>query len=123
MPYNKDYNISRNRHYGLRIGRRKEDIEICPLSKPDKNFMPYKFVMFQPEYKNKEKIMKKYLMLWFVILFLVKCGDIETKRQRDLSSNFDKVCIENHIYYFTGNGFLAIKLNDDGKPVKCGGKK
>jgi len=104
------------------LGMRKEDIEICPLSKPDKNFMPYKFIMFQPEYKNKGNSMKKYLMLWFVILFLVKCGDIETKtkKQRDLSDIFDKVCIENHIYYFAGNGYLAIKLDDNGKPIKCG---
>lgn len=32
---------------------------------------------------------------------------------------YNKICIEGHIYYNCAHQ-LAIKLNDDGTPVKCG---
>lgn len=44
----------------------------------------------------------------------------------DRTGDFKKICIEGHIYYektvtfgYAGYGYLSIKLDDNGKPVKC----
>lgn len=38
------------------------------------------------------------------------------------SAKFDIICLDGHSYYKRSagyNGYLAIKLDDNGKPVKC----
>jgi len=38
------------------------------------------------------------------------------------NNDYSLVCIGGHEYYhasFATKGFLAIKLNDDGKPIRC----
>jgi hypothetical protein len=53
--------------------------------------------------------MKTIILLLF-ICSLIGCG------------GYNKTCIGGHVYYeknYMYAGYLAIKLNDNGKPVKC----
>lgn len=65
--------------------------------------------------------MKKFLVLF---ILLSSCNEPNGRdlSNKEVSDWYDKVCIENHIYYEISSGHrasMAIKLDDDGKPVKC----
>ena len=70
--------------------------------------------------------MRKIIVLIIIILiFIIGCNGYD-KTDEDASNKFDKICIDGHIYYqrkIGYAGYLAIKLNDNGIPVKCEGKK
>lgn len=58
--------------------------------------------------------MKKLI---FILLFLVSCyGNNQTPKDR--SNNYEEICIKGHVYY-DGYNRLSIKLDDNGKPIKC----
>jgi len=41
---------------------------------------------------------------------------------KNVDDKFNKICFEGHTYYMRASGhkgYLAIKLNHDGRPVKC----
>ena len=60
----------------------------------------------------------KYLL---ALMFLVGCTQVVDQQGRPVIKP-EEHCIGGHTYY--GNpwykGWAAIKLDDDGKPVKCG---
>lgn len=65
----------------------------------------------------------KYLGL-VLTLFLVSCGSerYEQTEPRDLSNKYVVICIDGHQYYQRRaghKGMTAIKLDSEGKPVKC----
>ncbi len=79
--------------------------------------------------------MKKYIVLC-LILILSSCSESErvtvVKQKRKTTdkilkdvagnSNFNKICLEGHTYWYRSSGHataFAIKLDDDGKPIKC----
>lgn len=70
----------------------------------------------------------KYLMLIFIMIFGIGCdnsAEILPINSNTTFENIDKGCIEGHSYYRTGSyshGGIAINLDDDGKPIKCGSK-
>jgi len=54
--------------------------------------------------------------------FALSCNGYD-RTNKDSSDKFDKICIEGHVYYqrVAGNaGYLSIKLDAYGNPVKCG---
>lgn len=64
----------------------------------------------------------KIMLTVFIALFIIGCNG-EDRTNKDISGDFDKICLEGHVYYyrqFGHNGYLAIKLDDYGNPVKCG---
>lgn len=61
----------------------------------------------------------------FMIGFLIidNCSndiyvDSFNKEMQDKSYNYSRICIEGHIY-FSSFSRVAIKLDNDGKPIKC----
>lgn len=66
--------------------------------------------------------MKKLILLSIIASLCYGCAVERPEYKGTTESGFDMICIENHIYYQDDsgyNGYLAIKLDDDGKPVKC----
>jgi len=57
----------------------------------------------------------KYII---ILLCLGMFGCNGNRLNIDKSSIFNTICLDNHVYYDSGYR-LAIKLNDDGKPIKC----
>lgn len=59
-----------------------------------------------------------------IAVFLLSCNQSSNQpsnKQRIIPDNtqkYKKICIEDHIYYSSGNK-LALKVNDNGLPVKC----
>jgi hypothetical protein len=57
----------------------------------------------------------KILLIAITTFLLAGC----TKNEDGMSfCNYEKICVEGHIY-FHGYKRLAIKLDDEGKPIKC----
>lgn len=66
-------------------------------------------------------MIKKCLLLSLLVVSGCKpSGGID----KDWSSGMYQVCIKGHVYYHSSVGayghVMAIRLTDDGKPVKCG---
>jgi len=64
----------------------------------------------------------KFLII-FIAGFLVSCSGNDNNIIKDSSKEFEKICIEGHVYFKREDGhkgYLSIKLSDDGKPIKCG---
>ena len=63
----------------------------------------------------------KYLLGVLTLSLIVSC----TNGKRDninKSGDFDTICVDNHVYYEYESPYkyaLSVKLNDDGKPIKC----
>jgi hypothetical protein len=60
------------------------------------------------------------MFLFFLTLFIL--GQFFNEKNKDLSKFVQPVCIKNHIYYFIpspANNNYVIKLDDNGKPIKC----
>ena len=60
---------------------------------------------------------------FLIVLFLIGCEGKDYSNKKS-DATFDIICINNHSYYRDTvgyGGYLAIKLNDDGTPFKCGG--
>ena len=61
------------------------------------------------------------IVLLCLIIFIIGCDNDNIKRITP-KNKFDIVCINGHEYYFNkcyGYTALAIKLDDNGKPIKC----
>ncbi len=63
--------------------------------------------------------------MFLILILFCNCHNYGRNRtNEDFSKKYDKICIEGHVYYFfPGNGYgdsAVIKLDDNGKPVKCG---
>lgn len=62
-----------------------------------------------------------------VLLATAGCGNNECQEEskrpmNDHTYKYDEVCIGGHVYYQRAvmhQGYLSIKLDDNGKPVKC----
>jgi hypothetical protein len=71
----------------------------------------------------------KTLFLILAISLIFSCNEVgqDFSNDGDQSYKYDKVCIEGHIYYsmrtYYGYYVISPKLDDNGKPVKCGSKK
>ncbi len=50
------------------------------------------------------------MKLFLLLLILVSCGSSKPK--------LDNVCLDGHEYYYNRD-YLAPKMDDDGKPIKC----
>lgn len=70
----------------------------------------------------------KTAIILLMLLTMVQCTDEKKKSTipSDKTDDFEKICIEGHIYYektktfgYAGYGYLSIKLDDNGKPMKC----
>jgi hypothetical protein len=69
----------------------------------------------------------KIAVILLVLLATAGCGNNEcreeSKRPMDDHTRFyEEVCIGGHVYYQRSigyQGYLSIKLDDNGKPVKC----
>jgi len=67
--------------------------------------------------------MKKIIFL-LTCIFLISCGEQRNWKDTDTITPMRKVCVEGHVYYKNMapyNGGIAIKLDDEGKPIKCSG--
>jgi len=62
--------------------------------------------------------MKYFLFL--LVSFLIGCN---SGVESDSFSRIYIICVEGHQYYTGLHGRMAIKLNSDGKPIKCEVKK
>ena len=60
----------------------------------------------------------KQIILLILCSLILSCNGVDNTNE-DLGYMFDKICIEGHIYYRMGRQ-LAIKLDSNGKPIKCG---
>jgi len=75
-------------------------------------------------YFHREVLMLN-LRRFILIMILVLLAGCDCKRDisgKDRSSRYNIVCIDGHVYYerYTGyEGFLAIKLDAEGKPLAC----
>lgn len=63
----------------------------------------------------------KYLIM---LTLLVSCGKSVISEEGLRIKDFEKTCLEGHVYFFNyggqyGGSFGAIKLDQNGKPVKC----
>jgi hypothetical protein len=71
----------------------------------------------------------KKLFLILAISLIFSCNRVgqDLSNDGDQGYKYDKVCIEGHVYYsmYTHNGYtvIVLKLDDNGKPVKCGDRK
>jgi hypothetical protein len=65
--------------------------------------------------------MKKLILS--IMLLGLSCVRVDSNGTEYSSGySFRKICVEGHTYYFQtviNQGFLAIKLDSDGKPVRC----
>ncbi len=65
----------------------------------------------------------KYLIISLIALSLYGCFTHgEDKTNKESVGNYDKICIEGHVYYTKNTGHkhsIAVKLDEYGKPVKC----
>ena len=65
--------------------------------------------------------MNKIILLIILTLSVIGCISTNPPTAKQLL-NIEKVCIEGHIY-FKGNavyeGYFGLKVDDDGKPIKC----
>ena len=51
-----------------------------------------------------------------------ECREESKRPMNDRTSSYEEVCIGGHVYYQRSRGhqgYLSIKLDDNGKPVKC----
>lgn len=66
-------------------------------------------------------MIKKFLLL--SLLVVSGCSQPSGGLDHDWSSGMYQVCIKGHVYYHGSVGayghVMAIRLNDEGKPVKC----
>ena len=49
-------------------------------------------------------------------------SNVSDQTDKDSSNKFDLICIKNHQYYIRSAyqvGYLAIRLDDNGNPIKC----
>ena len=60
----------------------------------------------------------KQIIILILCSLILSCNEVDNTNE-DLGYMFDKICIEGHIYYRMGRQ-LAIKLDSNGKPIKCG---
>ncbi len=62
----------------------------------------------------------KYVLFLLVLITMGCARDISRK---DHSPYYGIICIDKHEYYKQRSGYagLAIRLNSDGKPIKCKG--
>jgi len=67
------------------------------------------------EVKN---IMLKYVSLFFVLI-IMSCNT--NSSVIDTTFPVQEICIEGHAYYKTFGQYngIALKVNDEGKPIKC----
>jgi hypothetical protein len=64
----------------------------------------------------------KFKFMCFIIGFCLLSCNGSDKTSFDVKDDYDKICIEGHVYYKRSmpyQGYLSIKLDDNGKPVKC----
>jgi len=65
------------------------------------------------------------IIYWVIIILLFSFAGIAGYKTYTLGSDqndYEILCLDDHQYWranFMAKGFLAIKLNDEGKPVKC----
>lgn len=57
-----------------------------------------------------------------ILALLAGCRGNDYSRTSDASGSYDRVCVDGHVY-FRGHYRMAIKLSDEGKPIKCDGDK
>ena len=68
-----------------------------------------------------------FFRLLFMLVLVAMCNSCTMGKDRtnkDSSKYFDIICIGGHQYYqrWAGDrGYLAIRLTDNGKPIRCGG--
>lgn len=65
----------------------------------------------------------RYILLLITLLLCISCADYDSIGMiRSGDEKFKIICLEGHSYYLKVDvyqGFLSIKLDDNGKPVKC----
>lgn len=62
-----------------------------------------------------------WLVIFCIFLFLFLAGVRSCKMGTD-SLDYEYICIEGHIYHTVNFGqkmAIAIKLDDEGRPIKC----
>ena len=72
--------------------------------------------------KKQNTITVLYAVLLFAVFSISIYSVYRYTTLGNKNSDFKKICIEEHIYYkasFVSKGFMAIKLDTDGKPIKC----
>lgn len=65
--------------------------------------------------------MKTIILISIAFMFLNCTGRDLTNK--DVKNDFNKICVEGHVYYQQREVYgqvIFIKLDDNGKPVKCG---
>ena len=68
--------------------------------------------------------MKDNITVAFIIVLVALCGYglVHLFTLGDKEEDYSIICIGGHEYYranFMNKGFLGIRLNYDGKPIKC----
>lgn len=61
----------------------------------------------------------RFIIAFVICCFALGCTGRDMTEDKLIGEQYDKICIEGHVYYQLGRQ-LAIKLSDDGKPIKCG---
>jgi len=57
----------------------------------------------------------------FIVLALSVFGCVEERYGvPDKTSRFRQICIGGHVYWQSSSGEIAIDLDDEGTPIKCG---
>lgn len=66
--------------------------------------------------------MMKLILVFALLVSNAGCHGVDNTATES-GHNYDRICIEGHVYYSrsTGHlGYLAPKLQHDGRPVSCG---